>query len=105
MTLPAPSDAAIQAAANAAYGTWDVWANGPAWSEVETAMRAGLAAALPLLRAQWAAEVDAALRDNGRWLDWAGRNVMSLTASVHGGAAADYLADTLGAKPEETDRG
>lgn len=72
-----------------------------------------LAAALPHLHAQWMAErprwrehraqvlaeVDAALRDQGRYLEWYGRN-LHLPATLGSlGDAADYLRDTL--TPEE----
>lgn len=104
MTLPAPSDAAIEAARDAMVAHLRTRVGRPvSVSSIADAADVGLTAALPLLHAQWAAEVQAALRDSEAYRDWLAPS--NVDWSVELDDVAEYLADTLGAKPEETHRG
>lgn len=97
MTTPV-TEAAITAAANRLmadkYASRYLGSRGYAATIAQIALTAALPELERAIRAQVLAEVEAALRDNGRWLDWAGRNVISLTASVHGSVTAAYLRAT-----------
>lgn len=95
---PAEASVGAEAVEAAARALWSASRRGEdGWPVAD--VPAALAAALPYLRAQFLAEVDAALRDQGRYLEWYGRN-LHLPATLGSlGDAADYLRDTL--TPEE----
>jgi hypothetical protein len=108
---PAPSNAAIEAAAR--QRQHDTWGRLAMWEQTDEANRQHhreavasiLAAALPLLHAQWAAEAVAALGSPVAVSVLGQAAAMGLSNRDIVYKLAVHLADTLGAKPEETDRG